>query len=108
MVVKQHHLSRIVGRRGGLRQRVVGALARRLAARRWRFNRVGGRVGRRPSALGAHIVRRQHAYLPRTLPARLARLGITFRSLSESDVLSPNPTADSIEPQLLVEGARRT
>jgi len=26
MVVKQRHLSKIVGRRGGLRQRLVGAL----------------------------------------------------------------------------------
>jgi hypothetical protein len=57
MVVKQRHLSKIVGRRGGLRQQVVGALARRLAPRNRQLDAVGGRVGRRrPSLLPTHII----------------------------------------------------
>jgi hypothetical protein len=50
MLVKQRRLSKIVGRRCGLRRRIVGALARRLAALNRRLNAVGRRVGRgRPS-----------------------------------------------------------
>jgi hypothetical protein len=49
MLVKQRHLSKIVGRRRGLRRRVVGAVGRP-AARHRRLDAVGGRVGRgRPS-----------------------------------------------------------
>jgi hypothetical protein len=85
MLVKQRHLSKIVGCRCGLRRRIVGALARRLAARNRRLNAVGGRVGRgRPSLFGTNIVRRQHAGLPCTLPALLVRLGIGTREVAGS------------------------
>jgi hypothetical protein len=47
MLVKQRQLNRIVGRRRGLRRRLVGALLiSSLAARNRRFDAVGGRVGR--------------------------------------------------------------
>jgi hypothetical protein len=53
MLVKQRHLSRIVGRRRGLRRRLAGALrVGRLAARNRRLDAVGGRVAaRRPAFL---------------------------------------------------------
>ena len=66
MVVKQRHLSRIVGRRRGLRRRLVGAVGR-LAARNRRLDAVGGRVGRgrpalfAPAAMMPSVPRDRHA-----------------------------------------------
>ena len=76
MLVKQRHLSRIVGRRRWHR-RVVGARVGRFSASNRRLDAVGGRViARRPALLAAHIVERQHAGLSSPPAARLARLGI--------------------------------
>ena len=69
-------------------------------------NRVGRGTGRgRPTFFETHIVRRQHAHLPRTLPARLARLGIGTQEVAGVERDQPPETGQCrlLDPDSLPE-----